>query len=128
MQRLLAETTSRSRFLGAAPVAIDTTEASPFTGNREDHEDEIIGTKKDDNEYAYQWVTIQTVGRGPRMMLDARPVRRGDTLVEIVTDLLDSAEALIRIERVLMDREFDSQHVLEAIVERGHDYLVTKSK
>jgi IS4 transposase len=59
-------------------------------------------------------------------MLDARPVRKGDTLVEIVTDLLESAEDLIRIDRVLMDREFDSQHVLEAISERGHDYLVPK--
>lgn len=126
MQRLLAETTSRSRFLGAAPVAIDTTEAEPFTGDREGHEDEILGTK--DGEYAYQWATIQTVGRGPRVMLDARPVGKGDTLVEIVTDLLKSAEALVQIDRVLMDREFDSQHVLEAVVERGHDYLVPKRK
>lgn len=128
MQRLLAETTSRSHFLGAAPVAIDTTEASSFTGDRTGHEDEILGTKDDSNEYAYQWASIQTVGRGPRVMLDARPVRKGDTLVEIVTDLLDSAEDLVRIERVLMDREFDSQHVLEAIVQRGHEYLVPKRK
>ncbi len=128
MQRLLAETTSRSHFLGAASVAIDTTEASPFTGDRMGHEDEIIGTKKDTNEYAYQWASIQTVGRGPRVMLDARPVRKGDTLVEIVADLLESAEDLVQIECVLMDREFDSQHVLEKIVERGHEYLVPKRK
>jgi IS4 transposase len=61
-------------------------------------------------------------------MLDARPVRKGDTLVGIVTVLLGSAEDLIRIDRVLMDREFDSQHVLEAISEHGHDYLVPKRK
>ncbi|WP_330633243.1 hypothetical protein [Halocatena halophila] len=61
-------------------------------------------------------------------MLDARPVRKGDTLVEIVTDLLESAEDLIQIERVLMDREFDSQHVLERIVERGYEYLLPKRK
>lgn len=99
MKRLLTETTSRSHFLGAASVAIDTTGASPFTGDRTGHEDEILGTKKDNNEYAYQWASIQTVGRGPRVMLDARPVRRGDTLVEIVTDLPDSAEELVQIER-----------------------------
>jgi hypothetical protein len=128
MQRLLAETTSRSEYLGEAAVAIDTTEADPFTGDRDGHEDEIIGTKADTDEYAYQWATIQTVGWGPRVMLDARPVRKGDTLVEIVMDLLESAEALVRIDRVLMDREFDSQHVLEAISERGHDYLVPKRK
>jgi IS4 transposase len=128
MHRLLAETTSRSAYFGEAAVAIDTTEAEPFTGDREGHKDEIIGTKKDDDEYAYQWATIQTVGWGPRVMLDARPVRKGDTLVEIVTDLLESAEDLIRIDRVLMDRAFDSQHVLEAISNRGHDYLVPKRK
>lgn len=128
MQRLLAETTSRSEYFGEAAVAIDTTVDDPFTGDREGHEEEIIGTKADDDEYAYQWATIQTVGWGPRVMLDARPVRKGDTLVDIVTDLLDSAEDLIRIDRVLMDREFDSQHVLAAINERGHDYLMPKRK
>ncbi|WP_309242245.1 transposase [Halocatena marina] len=128
MQRLLAEATSRSEYFGEAAVAIDTTAADSFTGDRDGHEDEIIGTKEDDDEYAYQWATIQVVGWGPRVMLDVRPVRKGDTLVEIVTDLLESAEELIRIDRVLMDREFDSQHVLEAIVERRHDYLVPKRK
>ncbi|WP_330633236.1 hypothetical protein [Halocatena halophila] len=52
MQRLLAETTSRSHFLGAVSVAIDTTEGSPFTGDRTGHEDGIIGTKEDNNEYS----------------------------------------------------------------------------
>jgi hypothetical protein len=78
MQCLLAETTSRSAYFGEAAVAIDTTVDDSFTGDREDHEEEIIGTKEDDNEYAYQWATIQTVGWGPRVMLDARPVRKGD--------------------------------------------------
>lgn len=61
-------------------------------------------------------------------MLDACPIRKSETLVEIVTDLLESVEDFIRIDRVLMDREFDSQHVLKAISERGHDYLVPKRK
>jgi hypothetical protein len=102
MQRLLAETTSRSEYLGEAAVAIDTTADDPFTGDREDHENEIIGTKEDDDEYAYQWATIQTVGWGPRVMLDDRPVRKGDTLVDIVTDLFESAEDLIRIDHVVI--------------------------
>jgi hypothetical protein len=49
------------------------------------------------------------VGWGSRVILDGQPVPKGDTLVEIVTDLLESTENLIRIDRVLMDREFDSQ-------------------
>jgi hypothetical protein len=35
---------------------------------------------------------------------------------QLTTDLVESAEDLVRIDRVLMDREFDSQHILEAIV------------
>lgn len=48
MQRLLAEATSRSTYVGEAAVAIDTTAADPFTGYQEGHEDEIIGTKEDE--------------------------------------------------------------------------------
>ncbi|WP_233737812.1 hypothetical protein [Halocatena pleomorpha] len=47
---------------------------------------------------------------------------------EAMQRLLASDEDLIRIGRVLMDREFDRQHVLEAISERGHDYLVPERK
>ncbi len=59
-------------------------------------------------------------------MLDARPVRRGESRKEIVEDLLDSTEELVHVDNVLMDREFDSQHVLEMISQRGLSYVVPK--
>ncbi len=59
-------------------------------------------------------------------MLDARPVRKGETQLEIVEDLLDSAENLVHVDDVLMDREFDSQHVLEMISQRGLSYVGPK--
>jgi hypothetical protein len=34
----------------------------------------------------------------------------------------------VSIDLVVMDREFDGQQVLEAVVERGLDYLVPKRK
>jgi hypothetical protein len=40
--------------------------------------------------------------------------------------LLDSAEDLVHVDNVLMDREFDSQHVLETISQRGMSYVVPK--
>lgn len=113
-------------FYRAGVVAIDTTEADPFTVDRAGHEDEILGTKEETDEYAYQWATIQLVGNTVPLVLDARPIQRGDSRVEIVTDLLDSARELIQIDNVLMDREFDSQHVLEAIDRRGLSYVVPK--
>ncbi len=85
---------------------------------------EIIGTK--DGEYAYQWATIQLVGNAVPIVLDARPVRKGDSRLEIVRDLLDSAQEQVLVDNVLMDREFDSQHILEEIDQRGLRYVVPK--
>ena len=60
------------------------------------------------------------------IVLDARPVQRGESRKAIVKDLLDSAEQLVHVDKVLMDREFDSQHVLEMINQRGLSYIVPK--
>jgi len=126
IERLLDRLDETEAFHGAGIVAIDITEADPFTGDRSGHEAEIIGTKEQTDEYAYQWATIQLVGNAVPLVLDARPVRKGETRVEIVEDLLDSADELVHIDNVLMDREFDSQHVLEAISQHGLSYVVPK--
>jgi len=126
IRRLIDEVAETETFFRAGIVAIDITEAAPFTGDRTGHEDEIIGTKEQTDEYAYQWATVQLVGNAVPIVLDARPVRKGETRLEIVEDLLDSAEDLAHVDNVLMDREFDSQHVLEMISQRGLSYVVPK--
>ncbi|ELY86492.1 transposase [Natrialba taiwanensis] len=124
--RLLNEVAETEQFFRAGIVAIDITEDDPFMGDRTGHEDEIIGTKEQTDEYAYQWATVQLVGNAVPLVLDARPVRRGESRKTIVKDLLDSTEDLIHVDNVLMDREFDSQHVLEMISRRGLSYVVPK--
>lgn len=124
--RLVDRLSETSTFHRAGIVAIDTTEADPFTGDRSGHEDEIIGTKEETDEYAYQWATVQLVGNAVPLVLDARPVRKGDSRTEIVEDLLDSAQELVHVDNVLMDREFDSQHVLKVVADRGLMYVVPK--
>jgi len=126
IQHLIDEVAETEEFFRAGIVAIDITEADPFTGDRTGHEDEIIGTKENTDEYAYQWATVQLVGNAIPLVLDARPVRKGESRKEIVEDLLDSAEKLVHVDNVLMDREFDSQHVLEMISQRGLSYVVPK--
>jgi len=124
--RLLNEVAETEQFFRAGILAIDITEADPFTGDRTGHEDEIIGTKETTDEYAYQWATVQLVGNAVPIVLDA-PRPKGETRLEIVEDLLDSAEDLVHVDNVLMDREFDSQHVLEMISQRGlSSYVVPK--
>jgi len=126
IRQLINEVAETEEFFRAGIVAIDITEADPFTGDRTGHEDEIIGTKENTDEYAYQWATIQLVGNAVPLVLDARPVRKGESREEIVGDLLDSAEELVHVDNVLMDREFDSQHVLEMLSQRGLSYVVPK--
>ena len=126
IRQLVDEVAATEEFFRAGIVAIDITGADPFTGDRTGHEGEIIGTKEKTDEYAYQWATIQLVGNAVPLVLDARPVRKGESRKEIVDDLLDSAEELVHVDNVLMDREFDSQHVLEMISQRGLSYVVPK--
>jgi hypothetical protein len=108
VRELIDEVAETEEFFRAGIVAIDITEDDPFTGDRTGHEDEIIGTKEQTDEYAYQRATVQLVGNAVPLVLDARPVRRGESRKEIVKDLLDSAENLVHVDNVLMDREFDS--------------------
>jgi IS4 transposase len=126
VDRLLNEVAETEQFFRAGIVAIDITEADPFTGDRTGLKDEIIGTKENTDEYAYQWATIQLVGNAVPIVLDVRPVRKGETRKEIVDDLLDSAQECVHVDEVLMDREFDSQHVLKTVSERGLKYVVPK--
>ena len=120
------EVAETEEFFRAGIVAIDITEADPLTGDCTGHEEEIIGTKEKNDEYAYQWATVQLVGNPVPLALDARPVRKGESRKVIVGDLLDSAEELVHVDNVPMDREFDSQHVLEMISRRGLSYVVPK--
>ncbi|MFY4814985.1 transposase [Haloarcula sp. AONF1] len=126
VNRLLDEVEETEEFFRAGIVAIDITEADPFKGDRTGHEDEIIGTQEKTDEYAYQWATVQLVGNAVPIVLDARPVRKGETRKEIVEDLLNSAEDLVHVDNVLMDREFDSQHIIEMLSQRGLSYVVPK--
>ncbi|GCF15934.1 ISNCY family transposase ISH7B [Haloarcula mannanilytica] len=126
LRQLINKLAETEEFFRAGIVAIDVTEDDPFTGDRTGHEDEIIGTKEKNDEYAYQWATVQLVGNAVPLVLDARPVRKGESRKEIVEDLLDSAEDLVHVDNVLMDREFDSQHILEMISQRGLSYVVPK--
>jgi len=59
------------------------------------------------------------VGHAVPLVLDARPVRKGESRKEIVEDLLTFAEELVHNDNVLMDREYDCQHILEMISQRG---------
>ncbi|WP_246988977.1 transposase [Halorientalis marina] len=126
VRQLIVELAETEEFYRAGIVAIDITEADPFTGDRTGHEDEIIGTKERNDEYAHQWATVQLVGNAVPLVLDARPVRKGESRKEIVEDLLDSVQDLVHVDNVLMDREFDSQHILEMISQRGLSYVVPK--
>ena len=101
VRRIVGRLSETDAFHRAGLVAIDITEEDPFTGDREGHEDEIIGTKEKNTDYAYQWATVQLVGNAVPLVLDARPVSKGESRQEIVEDLLDSAQSLLHVDGVL---------------------------
>jgi putative transposase len=126
--RIIREAQREADLTQPVMVAIDITEDTPFTGNRTGHEDEIIGTKESNEDYAYQWATVQIVNTEMPLVLDAMPITLGDSRAEIVADLLDSAQEFVPIELVLMDREFDGDGVKAACEERSVHYLNPKRK
>jgi hypothetical protein len=62
MQRLLAETTSRSTYFGEGTVAIDTTEATHSRVIERATRTKSLARRKITTSMPYQWATIQTVG------------------------------------------------------------------
>jgi hypothetical protein len=76
---LIDEVAETEEFFGAGIVAIEITEADPSTGERTGHENRVTGTKESADEYDYQWATVQLVGNAVPTVLDARPVRKGET-------------------------------------------------
>lgn len=93
----------------------------PFTGNTEDHEDDILGYK-DGNDY-YLWAVLKIVGRDVPLVLDAIPRKCGQSKGMIVEKLLTYATEMVNIDLVMMDREFDSAGIKETCEAYGVHYL-----
>ena len=85
---LLDEAEQTAVFHRAVTIAIDITTDTSFTGDRDGHEAKIIGTKEDNNEYTYHWVTIQIVGEDLPLILDIRSIRKGESRTGVVVELL----------------------------------------
>ncbi|MFC4551051.1 MULTISPECIES: transposase [Halorussus] len=122
---LVAEAKTSRELDRKVSVGIDLT-TKAFLGQTDDLEADVFGAK--DAEAAYHYATVQVIDGGPPLVLDARPVRKGESRAEIVADLLDNALRHVGIEMVQMDREFDSGGVKTACETRGLTYLNPKRK
>jgi IS4 transposase len=120
-QMLIARARQNGELDGSVMTAIDVTKGFPFTGDVEDHEDDILGYK-DGNEY-YQWAVLKIVGMDVPLVLDAIPRVRGQSKDEIVEDLLSQTTEMVDTDLVMMDREFDSKPVKKTCEEHDVHYL-----
>jgi putative transposase len=118
---LIARARQNGELDGPVFAAIDVTKGFPFTGDVEDHEDDILGYK-DGNDY-YQWAVLKIVGMDVPLVLDAIPRVRGQSKDEIVEKLLSQATEMVDIDLVMMDREFDSEAVKGTCEKHGVHYL-----
>jgi putative transposase len=118
---LIARAHQNGELDGPVMAAIDVTKGFPFTGDVEDHEDDILGYK-DSNQY-YQWAVLKIVGMDVPLVLDAIPRVRGQSKDEIVEELLSQTTEMVDIDLVMMDREFDSESVKDTCEEYSVHYL-----
>lgn len=118
---------------GKLTAALDITKRHPWEDQIERDENGnniepwLLGYKNDNSEktqYYFQWASIQIVGLDVPVILDAKPVRRGESREDIVRDLLENAlDILPNIDKLAMDRGFDSHGVKTACEEQGVTYL-----
>ena len=129
MTEVIARARQQNELTGKQTTAIDITEGDLFYGNRETEalEKQILGTKENNSEVAYQYATIQVVGQDMPFVLDGIPVTKGMRRDEIVEELLKRATNMIDIDLVLMDREFENKAVKDVCDAYGVYYL-TPSK
>ena len=73
---IIARARQNDELIGKLWAAIDVTKGFPFTGDAENHEDDILG-HRDGNEY-YQWAVLKIVGMDVPLVLDAIPRERGN--------------------------------------------------
>ena len=118
---LIARARQNGELTGKLWTAIDVTKGFPFTGDPEDHEDDILG-HRDGNEY-YQWAVLKIVGMDVPLVLDVIPRERGQSKDEIVEKLLEHTTEMVNLDLVMMDREFDSGPVKETCEEHDVHYL-----
>lgn len=72
---LIARVRQHGELVDKLWAAIDVTKGFPFTGEVEDHKDDILGYKGG-NQY-YQWAVLKIVGKDVPLVLDAIPRERG---------------------------------------------------
>ncbi len=118
---IIARARQNGELTGKLWAAIDVTKGFPFTGDVEDHEDDILGYK-DGSDY-YQWAVLKIVGMDVPLVLDAIPRERGQSKDEIVEKLLEHTTEMVNLDLVMMDREFDSGPVKETCEEYGVHFL-----
>jgi putative transposase len=116
MKNVIARAKQAGDFSEPAITAIDITEGDLFQGERNTKKlkEQIIGTKENNREVAYQYATIQVVGNDLPIVLDSIPVTKGMPRAMIVHELLRYSTDMLQIDLVLMDREFDGEAVKDA--------------
>jgi len=125
MTEVIARARQKGKLTGKQTTAIDITEGKPFWGTRgtEELKTQILGTKENNQEVAYQYATIQVVGNDMPVVLDSVPVVKGMARHEIVERLLEQATEIVDIDLVLMDREFENNAVKDVCEQYDVHYL-----
>jgi hypothetical protein len=106
-------------------VAIDTHHV-PYYGEEDDYVFYTVKRKgsRVRKVKVLKYATLSMVSRKFKYTIAALPLKRGEHLEEAVDVLLGMAAGMVRINMVIMDKEFYNQHVLTVVEKHGLSYLV----
>lgn len=98
----------------------------------------MVSGKKNSHERAYKFATLTIIGRDVPFILAIAPVKQksmweSDDAMSmswgsVVDELLSKAQQHVDINKVLLDRGFDSTEVRDVIDKRGMTYILPKRK
>lgn len=106
-------------------IALDVT-LIPYYGDRERGHAELLKAQaKAGTHYFHGYATVSIVHHWQRYVLALRFVSPGETMVQIVRDLLDRVRRLgVPVRRVYLDKEFYAVEVFRTLDRRGLAYIV----
>ena len=127
ISRMVHKAKHHFEFGRPAEVAIDMTYIA-YYGDRDELEMVMGAPRTKSYDWCYKFATLTVVGENVKFTLAMRPVKKGDTIGEIVRDLFWQAREHVSISMVYADSEFCSADTIHAFEEAGVNYVIPSPK
>lgn len=123
VEAMLEQAKRHLEFKRPVELAIDATSIEIPGDHRE--LEMAMGTRDpEDDGSRYRFATASIVGENVKFTLAMRPIKKGETIGEVVRELYWQAREHVSIKMVYADREFYSADVIRTLNETGSKYII----